>query len=69
VPSAVQRVGDHWLEKMKSAALAVPSAIITQETNYILNPSHHDFQKIRIRKPDRFILDPRLLPSKASRKK
>jgi RES domain-containing protein len=69
VPSAVQHVGDHWLEKMKSAVLAVPSAIITQETNYILNPSHHDFQKIRIRKPDRFILDPRLLPSKASRKK
>jgi RES domain-containing protein len=69
VPPAVQHVGDHWLEKMKSAVLAVPSAIIQQETNYILNPSHRDFRKIRILKPDRFVLDPRLLPTKPSRKK
>jgi len=69
VPPITQRVGDQWLEKMISVVLAVPSAIIPQETNYILNPAHRDFRKIRIMKPDRFVFDSRLLPTKPSRKK
>lgn len=68
VPAVIQRVGDQWLEKMISVVLAVPSAIIPQETNYILNPAHRDFRKIRIMKPDRFVFDSRLLPTKTSKK-
>ena len=69
VPPAVQQFGDHWLEKMKSAVLAVPSTIIPQETNFILNPSHRDFLKIRILKPDRFVLDPRLFATNSIQKR
>lgn len=69
VPPAIQRVGDLWLKEMTAPVLAVPSAVIPQETNYILNPNHRYFRKIRILKPDLFVLDSRLLPSKPSRKK
>jgi RES domain-containing protein len=54
---------------MKSAVLAVPSTIIPQETNFILNPSHRAFLKIRILKPDRFVLDPRLFATNSIRKR
>jgi RES domain-containing protein len=41
--------------------LALPSALISSEPNYLLNPAHPDFKKISIGKPERFALDPRLL--------
>ena len=40
--------------------LAVPSAVIPHETNYLLNPLHQAFRRIRIGPPQRFIFDPRM---------
>lgn len=40
--------------------LAVPSAVIPQELNYLLNPLHADFKRLRIGKPEAFRFDPRL---------
>lgn len=56
-----QRLGDQWLREQRSAVLQVPSAIVPSELNYVLNPSHPDFGKIRISKPNPFAFDPRLL--------
>ena len=44
----------------KSAALAVPSVVVKDEQNYLLNPRHPAFSDIRISKPKRFQFDPRL---------
>jgi len=44
-----------------SAVLAVPSAIIDEETNYLLNPAHSDFAAIRIGNPHDFEFDQRLI--------
>lgn len=55
-----QRFGAAWYESGRTAVLAVPSAIIPEETNYILNPTHPDFLKISISKPAPFAFDPRL---------
>jgi RES domain-containing protein len=41
--------------------LAVPSAIIPSETNYLLNPRHPTFRTTRVRRPQPFSFDPRLL--------
>jgi RES domain-containing protein len=41
--------------------LAVPSAIVPRETNYLLNPAHPDFRRLRIGRPEPFSLDPRML--------
>ena len=61
VPASTQRIGARWLQDQRSAVLAVPSAIIPAERNFLLNPLHPDFRKIRIGKPEGFSFDPRLL--------
>lgn len=53
--------GDAWLRGGRSAALAVPSVVTPGEWNYLLNPRHPDFGKIRIGESRRFQPDPRLL--------
>jgi RES domain-containing protein len=55
-----QQLGDEWLRNMETAVLKVPSAIIDLEYNYLLNPAHPDFEKIKIRSVNKFTFDPRL---------
>jgi RES domain-containing protein len=56
-------IGAEWARSRRNAVLAVPSAVIPAETNFLLNPLHPDFRRIRIGKPAAFRLDPRLLAS------
>jgi RES domain-containing protein len=58
-----QKIGDIWIKESKSAVLKVPSVIIREEFNYLINPVHPDFNKISIGKPEVFPFDKRL-PSK-----
>jgi RES domain-containing protein len=60
-PHSTRRLGDAWVREARSAVLAVPSIIIPDETNYVLNPAHPDFRKIRIGKPVSFAFDARLV--------
>jgi RES domain-containing protein len=53
-------IGTQWVEKARSAVLRVPSAIIPEECNLLLNPRHRDFEKIRIGKERPFALDDRM---------
>ncbi len=55
-----QQLGDAWLNSLKSAVLSVPSAIVPQEHNYLLNPQHPDFQKIKLLSAEDFVFDPRI---------
>lgn len=57
----LQTIGTEWARKRNGAVLAVPSAVIPDETNYLLNPLHADFRRIRIGKPQRFETDLRLI--------
>lgn len=66
-PEAVARLGSDWIEAARFAVLAVPSAIVPSERNYLLNPAHRDFGKIRRGAPEPFSLDPRLRSSRRSR--
>lgn len=47
-PSSTQRIGDEWVARKTSAILRVPSAIIPEEFNYVLNPAHQQFARIEI---------------------
>jgi RES domain-containing protein len=61
-PPSTKRIGDAWVRESRSAILAVPSIIISDEVNYVLNPAHPDFKKrITIARPQDFAFDPRLL--------
>ena len=57
----LQAIGTEWVTKRSAAVLAVPSAVIPAETNYVLNPLHPDFRRIKIGKPQKFETDLRLI--------
>lgn len=57
----LQAIGTAWARKRTSAVLAVPSAVIPAEFNYLLNPLHPAFAKIEVGKPRDFITDLRLV--------
>lgn len=38
-----QSIGDQWLKEQTSLALRVPSVVVPQEYNYLINPRHPDF--------------------------
>ncbi len=52
--------GDAWAMSLKSAVLKVPSSLIEEEFNYLLNVHHPDFKKIRLIKKIPFVFDARL---------
>jgi len=57
----LRTIGSEWAEGLSSAVLAVPSAVIPAETNYLFNPAHPDFNKIMIGKPHELVTDLRLI--------
>lgn len=59
--SATQRIGDAWAAGRQSVVLRVPSALVPQESNYLLNPGHPDFHRIRIGEVVPLVIDPRLM--------
>lgn len=60
-PNSTKALGQKWVQEATSAVLAVPSTLVPIETNYLLNPAHKDFKKIRMQPPMKFNFDPRLL--------
>ena len=57
----LQAMGSEWARLKNSAVLAVPSAVIPVEINYLLNPAHPAFAEIEIGKAQPFITDLRLI--------
>ena len=55
-----QGIGDEWLAAVRAAALAVPSVIVPEESNYLLNPAHPAFGRLEFGRPVPFLLDVRL---------
>jgi RES domain-containing protein len=53
-------MGGQWLERGESAVLQVPSAIVIEKWNYLLNPVHADFGKLRLSAPEPFSFDRRV---------
>ncbi len=53
-------LGERFLEAARHPALRVPSAVVPGEFNYLLNPLHPDFARLRIGKAEPFPFDPRL---------
>ncbi|SRR5712692_2865959 len=60
-PAQVRAIGDEWVRAGSSAVLRVPSALVPGENNFLLNPNHPDFTRLRIGKPLSLHFDPRLV--------
>ena len=59
-PAETIEIGNNWAREKRSAILAVPSAISPDDRNFLLNPEHPDFKRIRIGPPIDYEFDPRL---------
>ena len=59
-PVSLQRKGSAWVRAGRTVALEVPSAVVPDETNVLLNPTHRDFAKLVVHRAERFVFDPRL---------
>ena len=53
-------VGDEWLKFGTSLLLRIPSVIIPDAYNILINPSHSDMNKLNVTKVERVPLDYRL---------
>jgi RES domain-containing protein len=56
-----RRFGDRWLGTGATALLSVPSAIVPDTFNVLMNPLHQDARRIRVVKSGEYGVDPRLL--------
>ncbi len=52
-------IGDDWLQKKRTLALVVPSAVIPIEQNVILNPVHIEMTGVRVLETHEFQFDER----------
>lgn len=61
-PSIVtQYIGDDFVKDNEAAILKVPSSIIPQEYNYLINPNHPDTKKIKVISVRQLVFDKRLI--------
>jgi RES domain-containing protein len=60
-PKEVLAFGTAWARSNRSPILRVPSAVIPLECNFVLNPRHPDFARMKGSAPMPFNFDPRLL--------
>ena len=55
-----QLFGDQWVREARSAVLRVESVVVNRlESNFVLNPRHADFSRIRRDRAIPFSFDPR----------
>lgn len=61
IPLSTQAIGDDWARQQASAVLEVPSTIIPEEKNYLINPRHPNFKMLKIEEAQPLSFDPRLI--------
>ena len=59
--SVTRALGDTWLRENPAALLRVPSAVVPDASNYLLNPAHPDAARVSIASTTRAAFDPRLM--------
>lgn len=59
--AVTRMIGDEWLRVGRTALLRVPSAILPETWNWLLNPRHADSSRVQILSADTYHHDSRLL--------
>jgi RES domain-containing protein len=60
VSHATQALGAAWVRSRRSALLSVSSSIIPTDRNFVINPAHPAFKRIKFLPAVPFAFDPRL---------
>jgi RES domain-containing protein len=56
----IKKIGDEFLKKNEFLVLKVPSAVVSGDFNYLINPFHATFSEVKIIKIEKFEFDKRL---------
>jgi RES domain-containing protein len=59
-PNSTQKIGDKFISDGKFLVMKVPSVVVQGEYNFLLNPNHKDFHKVKILSVEPFTFDERL---------
>jgi RES domain-containing protein len=62
-PPSLARFGDHFVRRRNAAILIVPSVLAPSEFNWLINPRHPEFRRIRLGKLESFRYDARIVGS------
>jgi len=57
----LRRIGAEWANEERASALSVPSAVMPEERNVLINPAHRDASRMRITSERPVAFDPRLV--------
>jgi RES domain-containing protein len=60
VIAETQELGDQWVREGRAALLSVPSSIMPKERNFVINPAHSAFRRIKFLPSAPFVFDSRL---------
>ena len=58
----LQKIGSDWYTKQETLLLRVPSSVIVQEYNFLINVTHPAFTKVALVRAEDYFWDGRLLP-------
>lgn len=64
--SATQAIGDEWIRSRRTAVLCVPSAVVPESENILINPLHANATSIRVVRTLDEPFDPRLLAGRVT---
>jgi RES domain-containing protein len=59
-PDETAALGSEWARRGEQLALVVPSAVVPEEHNVLLNPLHPRFGELKLGDVEQFSLDPRV---------
>ena len=57
---STQKIGDEFIDSVDTCILKVPSAVVQGDYNYLINPYHKEFKKIKIIEVKDFLFDKRI---------
>jgi RES domain-containing protein len=60
ISPSTREMGDQWIRENSSVVLQIPSVVIPEEFNYLLNPTHPNFTKVQIGQALGYQFDSRL---------
>lgn len=61
VSRAAQRAGSTWVKEGRTLLLRVPSVVVPEEMNVLVNPAHPDIGRLVVGRARPFRFDPRLV--------
>ena len=59
---STQHIGDRWVASGNECLMKVPSTVVRRHFNFVLDPVHRDFERLKISPPEPFVFDRRILP-------